>query len=125
VLLLPQPAASTWPPLEVEPAPHELRDARALAEWRRVVPALSRQVTTADRTVVVAYCQKYGQWLRLEEEVLRRPMTEDAGATIKAIRIANQTLVLVLRAAAELGLTPATRPRALPPAPSKWGDALR
>jgi P27 family predicted phage terminase small subunit len=120
----------TPPPLAAEPLPHELKDAHARAEWQRLAPGLIAcgQVTIADRTLLVAYCQKYGQWLRLEEEVLRRPMTEDAADTIKAIRIANQTLELLMRAAAELGLTPTSRARvtkaATAPAQSKWAGAL-
>jgi P27 family predicted phage terminase small subunit len=117
-------------PLAADPVPHELKDAHARAEWQRLAAGLIAcgQVTIADRTLLVGYCLKYGQWLRLEEEVLRRPLTEDAGDTIKAIRIANQTLEVLIRMAVELGLTPSARSKVTrapkPAAVSKWANVL-
>ena len=118
-------------PLEADPVPHELKDQHARGEWTRIAPGLIAcgQVTMADRTLLVAYCQKYGQWLRLEEHVLRHPLADpdEAPKAIKAIRIANETLELLLRAAADLGLTPTTRTRITKTpaaAASKWAGAL-
>jgi P27 family predicted phage terminase small subunit len=127
VLSMPIPTPTV--PLEPEPVPFELKDQHARREWQRIAPGLiaSGQVTGADRTLLVGFCLKVGTWLRLEEEVLRRPMAEDAAATIKVIRMANQTLELVMRAAAELGISPLTRSRVVrvpPAAPSKWSDLL-
>lgn len=122
------------PPLSAEPVPHELKDAHALGEWRRIAPGLIAcgQVTMADRTLLVAYCLKYGQWLRLEEEALRHPLIVKGAAgnpiSNPAVRLANQTLDLVIRAAAELGITPTARTRVmkapLAPPSSKWAGVL-
>lgn len=121
------------PPLSADPVPPELHDAHARAEWQRLAPGLIAcgQVTMADRTVLVAYCLKYGQWLRLEEEALRHPLIVKGAAgnpiSNPAIRLANQTLDLLLRAAAELGITPSARTRVArtPPVPvSKWAGVL-
>lgn len=122
------------PLLSADPIPHELRDAAARDEWKRLAPELINcgQVTIADRTMLVAYCLKYGQWLRLEEEALKHPLIVKGAhgnpITNPAIRAANQTLDLVIRAAAELGITPTSRTRVTRmPAPatdSKWAGVL-
>jgi P27 family predicted phage terminase small subunit len=122
------------PPLEAEPVPHELKDAHARREWTRIAPGLIAcgQVTMADRTLLVCYCLKYGQWLRLEEEALRHPLIVKGASgnpiSNPAIRLANRTLDLVIRAAAELGITPTARTRVTKTpvtAPtSKWAGAL-
>lgn len=122
------------PALDVEPTPWELKDQHARAEWKRIAPGLIAcgQVTMADRTLLVAYCLKYGQWLRLEEEALRHPLIVKGAAgnpiSNPAVRLANQTLDLLIRAAAELGITPTARTRvARTPAAapdSKWAGVL-
>lgn len=122
------------PPLSASP-PCELDgDNYAMAEWRRLVPALIEcgQVTTADRTLLVAYCLKYAQWLRLEEDARDEGAVVDTARGTPAInptcRLANQTLAVLLRAAGELGITPSTRTRVHrvgpPAAASKWAGVL-
>jgi P27 family predicted phage terminase small subunit len=122
------------PPLSAEPVPAELIDREARDEWTRIAPGLIAcgQVTMADRTLLVAYCLKYGQWLRLEAEARKHPMivkgARGTPLSNPAVRLANQTLDLVIRAAAELGITPTARTRVartpIQPAVSKWADAL-
>lgn len=114
--------------------PPELTDPVALAEWRRVAPLLSdaRQVLVVDRAVLVGYCQKFGQWLALEEEAAKHAFIIKApsGYPIPnpALCMANTAFGLMLKAAAELGITPSSRSRVStrPPAPvvSKWAGAL-
>jgi P27 family predicted phage terminase small subunit len=111
------------PALDADPMPAELTDANAQDEWQRIAPGLVAcgQVTMADRTLLVAYCLKYGQWIQLERNAKRSPVD------YRAIRCANQTLDLLIRTASELGITPASRTRVsrTPVQPvSKWADAL-
>jgi P27 family predicted phage terminase small subunit len=122
------------PPLSASP-PCELDgDNYAMAEWRRLVPGLIEcgQVTMADRTLLVAYCLKYAQWLRLEEDARDEGAVVEGGSHNPVInptcRLANQTLAVLLRAAGELGITPTTRTRVHrtgpPAAVSKWAGVL-
>lgn len=84
--------------------PAELTDKVARAEWDRVAPDLARtkQVTAMERAVLMVYCQQYADWLRY---------TKRAAKDAKAQRQANQALALMLRAAAELGMTSTSRNR--------------
>jgi P27 family predicted phage terminase small subunit len=124
----------TPPPLG-ETVPPELEDEpQARAEWERLAPGLIAcgQVTLADRALLIGYCLKYGQWLHLEDVASKEdPIVE--GSTGNPIvnpthRHANALFELVLRAAGELGLTPASRSRVTKaptaPAVSKWAGAL-
>lgn len=92
-------------------------DTEARAEWDRVAGGLviSGQVTAVDRGLLVSYCVKYGQWFALEREAALTPFVVNtpAGHPIKnpGLVLANQTLGVMLRAAAELGITPSSRSR--------------
>jgi P27 family predicted phage terminase small subunit len=99
---------------QLGPCPPELSDG-ARAEWDRVIGELIAQerVTLLDRAVLIAYSIAYANWM--ETEALCRKY----GAVIKspngypiqspyAIQ-ANQQRDAMLRCAAELGLTPASR----------------
>ncbi len=103
------------PPL-VE-CPPELVDPVARAEWDRVAPALIQcgQVTTVDRAAFLGYCQKYAQWQALEKEAANHPWLVRAPSGYPmpnpALCLANKTFNLLLKAAAELGMTPAGRSR--------------
>lgn len=84
--------------------PAELTDKVARAEWNRVAPDLARtkQVTAMERAVLMVYCQQYADWLRYVKK---------AAKDARAQRQANQALGLMLRAAAELGMTSTSRNR--------------
>jgi P27 family predicted phage terminase small subunit len=99
-------------------APENLTgDARV--EWDRVVEALTSagQVTEVDRGTLIAYCLKFGQWQELEAEAKKHPFIVRApsGYPIPnpAIGMANRCFALMLKAAAELGITPSSRSRVI------------
>lgn len=110
------------PPLSLDP-PRELMtgrpaaDAAALDEWHRVAHLLVNrgQVTAVDRGVLVAYALKFGQWVALEQEAARNPFVVKTPTGYPmpnpAHAMANKALSLVLKAAAELGITPSSRSR--------------
>ena len=100
-----------------EPTPPELgADAVAIAEWRRLLPLLTRAgvVTDGDRAVLVATCH---QWSRY----LLATVKADAELVVKSqsgylmpspwLGIANKALGNCLRCWVELGLTPSARTR--------------
>lgn len=117
--------------------PDVLTDAVARAEWDRVAPGLigSGQVTVIDRATLIGYCQKWAQWQALEKEAAQHPFLVRApsGYPIPnpALSMANKAFGLMLKAAAELGMTPAGRsrvsvmPSSTAPAVSAWADVLR
>ena len=126
----PQPA-----PLSLE-CPAMLRDPEARAEWDRVAPGLvaSGQVTTVDRALLVGYCQKWAQWQALEAAaadhafIVKGPNGQPLANP--ALSLAFKAFNLLIRSAAELGMTPSARskvtvtPPAVPGA-STWADVLR
>jgi P27 family predicted phage terminase small subunit len=97
--------------------PDTLTDPVARAEWERVAGQLSEtnQVTTVDRTTLIGYCLKYGQWVALEQEASRHPfiVRSPSGYPMPnpALGMANKVFGLMLKAAAELGITPSSRSR--------------
>jgi P27 family predicted phage terminase small subunit len=116
--------------------PAELTDPTARAEWSRVASLLidRGQVTTVDRAVLAGYCLKYAQWQSLEREAATHPfiVRSPNGYPISnpALCMANKVFGLLLKAAAELGITPSSRSRVsatLPQATtprSKWQGVL-
>ena len=110
--------------------PSELRhDRRAVAEWNRLIGMLGRgHVTEVDRAVLMAYCLKYAQWIRLELEAAKRPYivrSRNHGLMLNpALSAANRLQASMLRAAVELGITPSARVRIAlaPPAPDPEHD---
>jgi len=115
--------------------PDILTNPVARAEWDRVAPGLigCGQVTVVDRAVLIGYCQKWAQWQALEQEAAQHPFLVRAptGYPIPnpALGMANKAFNLMLKAAAELGMTPAGRSRVTvtPPAAaggSAWADVL-
>ena len=110
--------------------PPELVDPVARTEWDRLAPTLiaSGQVTTVDRGTLLGYCLKYAQWQALETEALKHPLIvrSPSGYPMAnpAIGLANKVFSMMLKAAAELGITPSARSRVTvqPPAPaaSRW-----
>jgi P27 family predicted phage terminase small subunit len=102
----------------IDPAiPDELRDARARDEWRRLVGALAAgHVTTVDRATLIGYCQKYAQWQTLEARLVEEGLVLVASRSKVSmpnpvLGMAHKAFVLVVKAAAELGITPSTRAR--------------
>ena len=114
--------------------PDVLTDPLARQEWDRIAPLLIRQghVTVVDRATLIGYCHKYAQWQALEVDAAKHAFVvkTPGGHPIPnpALRLANQTFNLLLKAAAELGITPSARSRvaAQPVAPpvSKWQNEL-
>jgi P27 family predicted phage terminase small subunit len=122
--------------LEVE-CPAVVVDPVARAEWARVAPGLIAcgQVAVVDRATLMGYCQKYAQWQALEVEAARHPFIvrspNDYPIPNPALGMANKAFGLMLKAAAELGITPSSRsrvvttPRRAETAPSKWAGVLK
>lgn len=112
--------------------PDDLVDPVARVEWDRIAPQLTRsgQVTTMDRTTLIGYCLKYAQWKALEHEARVHPfiVKSPSGYPIPnpALGMANKVFGLMLKAAAELGITPSSRSRvsvgATPVPKSKWAE---
>jgi P27 family predicted phage terminase small subunit len=99
---------------QLGPCPPELSEA-ARAEWDRVIGELiaEERVTLLDRSVLSAYCVTFASWM--EAEALCRQygpvIKSPSGYPVQspyAIH-ANQQRDAMLRCAAELGLTPASR----------------
>lgn len=118
--------------------PAELTDPLAQAEWHRIVTTLvdRGQVTTVDRTVLAGYCLKYAQWLALEKEAATHPfiVRSPNGYPLPnpALCMANKVFGLLLKAAAELGITPSSRSRVVAQTPKattmpegKWAGLLK
>lgn len=122
----------------LDPAiPPDVVDPVAQAEWTRVARLLidRGQVTTVDRTVLTGYCVKYAQWLALEREAAAHPfiVRSPSGYPIPnpALGMANKVFSLLLKTAAELGITPSARarvhvvePHVVAPAP-RWASLLK
>jgi P27 family predicted phage terminase small subunit len=81
------------------------------------------QVTTVDRAVLAGYCLKYAQWQALEKEAATHPfiVRSPNGYPLPnpALCMANKVFGLMLKAAAELGITPSSRSRVVGHAPQK------
>lgn len=115
-------------PLAIE-CPPELTG-EAQREWDRLTQKLVTrgQVTDVDRGTLLAYCSKYGQWSELEAEAKKHPFVVKApsGYPIPnpVIGMANKAYALMLKAAAELGITPSSRSRVHTGKAGKAGSKL-
>lgn len=95
-------------------APGHLTKA-ARDEWRRVARRLHNAgvLTYVDRGILAAYCQAYGRWVEAEVEIERRGavMETPSGYMQQSpwVSMANKSMEQMIRAARELGLTPASR----------------
>jgi P27 family predicted phage terminase small subunit len=117
-----------------EECPSDLVDEDARAEWMRVASHLidRGQVTLVDRGTLIGYCLKYAQWKALEAEARLHPfiVRSPSGYPIPnpALGMANKCFGLMLKAAAELGITPSSRSRVVAHPPqtqaSKWAGLL-
>jgi P27 family predicted phage terminase small subunit len=104
-------------PLDTD-TPAELTDPVAIAEWQEtIVPAIvRRQITSAERTFAIAYCELWATWRSQIADASRHAHVVATGRDGKptanpARRMANQTLMLLVKIGAELGLTPTSRSR--------------
>jgi P27 family predicted phage terminase small subunit len=113
------------PPLaEPTPPPHLSDDAKV--EWGRVMAHLLRcgLMSEIDRAGLAAYCQAYGRWVQAERALDAAgkvdPMktgglltTTTNGNIVQSalVGIANTALALMMKAAAEFGMTPSSRSR--------------
>lgn len=97
--------------------PADLVNPAARAEWDRIAPLLIAcgQVAVVDRATLVGYCLKYAQWQALETEAALHPfiVRSPNGYPLPnpALCMANKAFNLMLKAAAELGITPSARSR--------------
>jgi P27 family predicted phage terminase small subunit len=124
------------PPIVLEPVdPPELRgNVDAIAEYRRLGPRLAAtgHVTQADRSVFLAYCYAWGEWVAAVAAAEGQPsMLTAASGALHANKVherADLAFARFLRAAAECGLTPSSRTRVVARAgtgaASKWAGVL-
>ena len=105
-------------------APEHLDD-EARAEWKRVSRDLydAGLLTGVDRGALAAYCQAFSRWANAERRA------RELGAVIQTtqgnlvqnpwISIANRAMELMLKAAAEFGMTPSARSRVTAQVPER------
>lgn len=104
-------------PVESLTAPTFLKG-RARAEWRRVAVALrdKRLLTEADRSILALYCQAFARWVRAEEMIGKTGgpvVSTDKGNLVQNpwIAISRRSSEMMLKTAAEFGMTPSSRGR--------------
>ena len=99
--------------------------AEARVEWRRVAKTLHAIgiLTMLDRAALAIYCQAYGRWVRAEQALeamaVKEPATQALLLKTKSgnliqnplVGVANKAMEMMLKAAAEVGLTPSSRSR--------------
>lgn len=99
------------------PTPPKHLDAEARKEWRRVAAMLyqSRVLTPADRAALAVYCVAYSRWVSAELTVQKygTVLKSDKQGLYQSpyLSVANRAIDTMLKAAAEFGLTPASRSR--------------
>jgi P27 family predicted phage terminase small subunit len=85
----------------------------AKLEWNRVTSKLSELgiLTELDRAVLVSYCQTWADYMDALKYCKTSLVKTGQGSIVQnpAIGIKNRALQLLLRAAAELGMTPSSR----------------
>ncbi len=103
----------------------------AKTEWRRLAADLHAKGVLGqhDRAVLAAYCQAYGRWVEAEKKIAATPMLiKLPSGYIQPspwLGIANKAQEIMLRYAAELGLSPVSRGRVTirKPSSNKWRPA--
>lgn len=89
----------------------------AAAEWRRLAPMLTkiRQVTDADRSVLIALCIEWGRYVAAVQQTTKLGLVVKSPSgypmTNPYISIATKALVGCAKLWPELGLTPSSRSR--------------
>lgn len=112
-------------------APDELADnARAIAEWQRLAPMLTRckQITEADRAALIALCIEWSRYLDATQKVAVLGLVVKAPSgypiTNPYLPIATKALANCNKLWPELGLTPSSRSRVKPDGAPPGGDAF-
>lgn len=99
------------------PVPPDWLDDTAKAKWTEKYPALAASglLTAGDLDTFAAYCSAYSNWRRATEEGQRHKLIfrTPGGAVqqVPYVSIARNWMQLMVKIAAELGLTPSARSR--------------
>jgi P27 family predicted phage terminase small subunit len=101
----------------------------AKQEWRRVVKILGplKLATAADRAALAIYCAAWARWIAADAIASLREVisTKSGNAIQNPFRsVANRAEEIMLKAAAEFGMTPSSRSR-LTVATPEQGKSLR
>ncbi len=106
----PQPASSARPP--------DFLGNTARAEWDRISREMELlgMITGIDQAILAAYCQAYGRWADAENrlDTIDKTLYRTAGGNVQTsplLWVANRAMEQMIRAAAELGLSPSSRSR--------------
>ena len=108
--------AEPVPDAALPDAPAHL-DEDARAEWARTAEELNRLglLTQVDRAAFAGYCAAYGRWAQASRALKGEGLTVETtnGNVIQnpLVGIANKAMELMLRFAAEFGMTPSSRSR--------------
>jgi len=99
----------------VVPMPPSYLSKDAKAEWRKVAPVLVERgvLTVADMAALANYCIAAGMMVRLDRQLQIDGDVLPNGKRNPASTALMQAMQQMLRAAGELGLTPAARSRAV------------
>ena len=108
------------PKSAIPPCPAHLKP-HAKKEWRRISKRLLTLglLTHIDRAVLAMYCQAWARWVEAEEKVAEMPgkdIVKTKGGNIiqnPYLAIANRAQDHLLKCAAEFGMTPSSRTRAV------------
>ncbi len=115
-------------PVTTVPNPPSGLSREAKAEWRKVAPVLileRKVVTVADLAALSSYCIAAGMVVQLDRELQATGHVLPNGKRNPASTALIQAMQMQLRAAAELGLTPASRSRStLAPGAGEEDDFL-
>ena len=115
----PLPKHEPTPTIEAPPRPEHL-DARARAEWDRLVALLVelRVLSALDRAALAAYCVAWSRWSETEEALASLDIHQLYSETETGYRQSHPLLVIARQAqmdmrawAVELGITPSSRSR--------------
>lgn len=119
------------PSLNPDDIPEQIQNnPSARQRWEEIAPTLVERghVTVVDRDTLIGYCVKYAQWRRLEDLSFGKPEVIAAPSGYPMpnplISMANKAFVLMLKAAAELGITPSSRTRVVADRTERGGDSF-
>jgi len=122
-----EPKAPACKPARMAPPAGIGKGARA--EWRRIVPILHKMgiLSTADRSVIAAYCQAWQRWLEFEKCIDEHgsTFTTEQGYVCQRpeVSMAVKQGTMLRQLAGELGLSPSARSRVEVPEPKPSKDA--
>lgn len=120
-------------PRLVAPECPEWLEPEAQAEWKRIVPKLTRLglLTEVDGAALAGYCQSYARWAQAEQAIAVQGLTAEAQSGWKQqaaeVSIALKYMQQVKAWCAEFGLTPSARARMAMPGEKPeddFGDLL-